>query len=92
LKAQDYDIPLDRSDEDQLDEGDLDDSHDATPTATQSSWAFHQYWTYIDVLLEELREDAQKSVTVSESNNVEEHVRKWVLRSIGLFDDIDLLW
>jgi hypothetical protein len=72
-KAQD-DIPFDDNNEEQLDIADPEgDDADAAPTI-QSSWKFHQYWSFIDVLLQELREDALKNTT--SPKDAEEYVRK----------------
>ncbi|KAJ8591250.1 hypothetical protein M405DRAFT_860713 [Rhizopogon salebrosus TDB-379] len=73
-KAQD-DIPFDDNNEEQLDIADPEgDDADAAPTI-QSSWKFHQYWSFIDVLLQELREDALKNTT--SPKDAEEYVRNF---------------
>ncbi|KAG2367855.1 hypothetical protein BDR07DRAFT_1478692 [Suillus spraguei] len=42
---------------------DSDEVKPSPSTITQSTWTFNQYWSYIDVLLDELRDDAKKNTS-----------------------------
>ncbi|KAG2143113.1 hypothetical protein BD769DRAFT_1661535 [Suillus cothurnatus] len=44
------------------------DEADSSPsTITQCTWTFNQYWSYIDVLLGELRDDAKKNTSTTQA-------------------------
>jgi hypothetical protein len=53
------------------------DKADSSPsTITQCTWTFNQYWSYIDVLLGELRDDAKKNTSTTQA--AEEFVKQCV--------------
>ncbi|KAG1863738.1 hypothetical protein F4604DRAFT_1586849, partial [Suillus subluteus] len=52
------------------------DDVDPSPSAiTQCTWTFNQYWSYIDILLDELREDARTNTSTTQA--AEEFVKKF---------------
>ncbi|KAG1769266.1 hypothetical protein EV702DRAFT_1202904 [Suillus placidus] len=52
------------------------DEADSSPsTITQCTWTFNQYWSYIDVLLGELRDDAKKNTSTTQA--AEEFVKQF---------------
>jgi hypothetical protein len=54
-----------------------------SPSAlTQCTWTFNQYWSYIDVLLDELRDDAKKNTSTIQA--AKEFTKKCVLLLLAL--------
>ncbi|KAG1833976.1 hypothetical protein F4604DRAFT_1605070, partial [Suillus subluteus] len=52
------------------------DDVDPSPSAImQCTWTFNQYWSYIDILLDELREDARTNTSTTQA--AEEFVKKF---------------
>jgi len=53
---------------------DADGDPDSPPTVTATqTWTFNQYWNYVDIVLDELREEARTTTTSTEA--AEEFVR-----------------
>ncbi|KAG0708372.1 hypothetical protein DFH29DRAFT_795172 [Suillus ampliporus] len=52
------------------------DDADSSPSAiTQCTWTFNQYWSYIDVLLGELRDDTKKNTSTTQA--AEEFIKQF---------------